>query len=72
MIYWPPVAPIGSYTYAISFLMSLKSVLSLLSLLELAFAILSKINLLTLNDIVGGNILLLHVPEIGLNAHGVI
>ena len=52
--------------------MSLKSVLSQLSLLELALAILIEVNLLAFDEIVGGNILLLHVSQVGLNAHRVV
>jgi hypothetical protein len=49
--------------------MTLKSVLSQLSLIKLALAILIEVNLLAFDEIVGGNILLLHVSQVGLNAH---
>jgi hypothetical protein len=50
----------------------LKLVLGIDGGLELALAVLSEVDLLRLNDIVGGDVLLLDVSQIGLNAHRVV
>jgi hypothetical protein len=55
-----------------SLLASSESLLGILGGLKLAFAVLSEVNLLRLNDVVGSDVFLLHVPQVGLDAHRIV
>jgi len=55
-----------------SLLASSESLLGILGGLKLAFAVLSEVYFLRLNDVVGGDIFLLHVPQVRLDAHRVV
>jgi hypothetical protein len=53
-------------------MVSSETLLGNLGSLKLAFAVLSEIDLLRLNDVVGSNVFLLHVPQVRLDANRVV